>query len=299
MATALQLIQQATAEMGLAVPTVVTGSTSTDNVQLMALLNAVGYELERGHPWQAVDTEYRFTTQYVATTGTTTTGSPIITGLATTAGVDATYMVAGTGVNQDTYVLTNDSASQVTMTQAATASGTVAVTFCKSKYPMPAGYDRSIDNTEWDKSKHWRMQGPATSQQWQLLKSGFIATGPRITFRMIGGYFEIWPLVSANEYLGFEYVSQYWARDASSVPKPAFTADADTCIFPDRLMVLGLKLKYWEIKGFDTVAFARDYQAQLDIAKANDAGSQTLSFAPRRASILVNQSNLPDSGYGQ
>jgi hypothetical protein len=53
-ATLLQLIQQATGEMGLAVPTVVTGSTNADTIQQLALLNAVGYELLRQHPWQAL-----------------------------------------------------------------------------------------------------------------------------------------------------------------------------------------------------------------------------------------------------
>lgn len=295
----LQLVQQATAEMGLSVPTVVAGSTSQDNVQLLALLNAVGYELQRGFGWEQIDKEYRFTTAYVSTTGTTTSGSAIITGLGSTAGVDATYMVIGTGVNQDTYVLTNDSATQVTMGQNATASGTVTITFCQTKYTMPTDFDRSIDDTQWDKSKHWRMAGPVTPQQWQLLKSGFIATGPRVIFRRIGGYFEIWPAISTSEYLGFEYISKYWALTTAGVAKSSFTIDTDTCIFPDRLMVLGLKMKYFEVKGFDTTALMRDFSNQLDIAKAEDAGSQRLSFAPRRGSVLVNQSNLPDTGYGQ
>jgi hypothetical protein len=208
-------------------------------------------------------------------------------------------MVSGTGINQDTYVVTNDSATQVTIGQAATASGTVTINFAKTKYSMPSDYDRSIDDTQWDKSKHWRMQGPATPQQWQLLKSGFIATGPRITFRRIGGYFEIWPRVVASEYLGFEYISNAWTSDSTGTAKTSFTVDTDTCIFPDRLMVLGLKKKYFEVKGFDTTAYSMDYSEQLNIAKANDAGSMKLSFAPRSKSIYINQANLPDGSYGQ
>ena len=41
--TVLQLIQQATGELGLAVPTSAVGNTNTDVIQLLALINAVGY----------------------------------------------------------------------------------------------------------------------------------------------------------------------------------------------------------------------------------------------------------------
>jgi hypothetical protein len=300
MTTALQLIQQATAELGLPVPVVVAGSTATDTVQQLALLNATGYELQRSFIWQKTDKEYRFTTAYVTTIGNTTINSAVITNIPSTASITAgTYMAIGTGINQDAYVLSVDSATQVTLNQSSTATGTaVALSFCQTKYTMPSDFDRPIDRTQWDKSKHWEMLGPRTSQEWQWLKSGYIATGPRVNFRMLGGYFEIWPPLTSNEYIGFEYMSNAWAYSSASVAKTSITADTDTCIFPDRLMVLGLKMKYFEIKGFDASAFTRDFLAQLDIAKANDAGSKTLSMAPRLSSILLTEANVPDSGYG-
>lgn len=55
MATMLQLVQQATGEMGLAVPTAVASSTASDTVQQLALLNAVGYELKSKYQWQALN----------------------------------------------------------------------------------------------------------------------------------------------------------------------------------------------------------------------------------------------------
>lgn len=296
--TALALIQQAAAEMGIPVPAVAAGSQTQDTIQLLALLNAVAYEIQREFIWQGTNKEYRFTTQFLTTTGTTVAGSPIITGIPSTAGLDSTYMVLGTGVNQDCFVLTVDSATQVTTTQGAAASGTVALNFCKVKYSMPSDYDRQVDRTQWDKTRHWEMIGPQTAQQWQWLKSGYIATGPRINWRIQGGTFEIWPPISSAEYLGFEYMSNAWAYSAAGVAKTSFTVDTDTCIFPDRLMVLGLKKKYFEIKGFDSTVFQHDYQSQLDIAKANDAGSKTLAMATRLSSILITQNNIPDSGYG-
>lgn len=297
-ASMLELIQRATGEMGLPVPTYVAGNTAQDTIQQLALLNAVGNELTREFPWEVLNTEYRFTTQFLSATGDTTANSAVLTALSSTTGLDSTYMVTGNYINQDTYVSTVDSLTQVTLTQAATGSATgQTMTFSKVKYDMPSDFDRLIDRTDWDKSKHWEMLGPETPQQWQWLKSGYISTGPRIRYRVMGGYFQIWPPMGTAEYLGFEYVSNGWAF-SSGTAVSQMTADDDTCIFPDVLMVLGLKRKYFEIKGFDTSAFERDYQTQLNIAKANDAGSPTLSLAPRPTSVLIGWENIPDSGLG-
>ena len=112
----------------------------------------------------------------------------------------------------------------------------------------------------------------------------------------------IWPPLGSTETLSYEYVSKYWVNATSPTSltptKQSFTVDTDTCIFPDALMRALIKLKYWEVKGFDSTAYYRDYVQQRDIAKANDAGSSTLSMNPRPANVLIGWENLPDSGYG-
>lgn len=298
--TLLQLVQQVTGELGLVVPTSVAGNTSQDIIQIMALMNRVGKETMAKFCWQALDTEYRFTTAYSQLSGNTTNNSPVVTGLSSTAGITAgTFMVTGTGIPQDCYVLSVDSGSQVTLSQNATLTATGSqIVFAQTKYSWPADYDRVIDRTQWDKSKHWEMLGPESPQQWQWIKSGYIATGPRVRWRVLGGYFQIWPALNTNEYLGLEYTSKYWARDASGNPKPAMTLDTDTNVFSDTLMVLGTKLKYFEIKGFDTTALKRDFDSELDIRMAAEQGSATLSMAPRLSQVLVGPENVPDSGYG-
>lgn len=299
--TMLQLIQQATGEMGVAVPTYVAGNTTQDVVQQLALLNAVGYELERQCDWQRQTVLYTFQTSYLTTTGDLTNGSAVITNIPTTASITTDYQVTGNGVNNAAYVYSVDSGTQVTMTQQANASGTgVTLTFSKVKFDFPADFDRLIDRTDWDKTQHWEMLGPETAQQWEWLISGYISTGPRVRFRVLGNKFQIWPAQGTQHTLGFEYVSNYFviSTGATQPDKSSFTADTDTCIFPDRLMVLGLKKKYFEIKGFDTTAMQRDYDMQLQLAKSNDKGSQNLSFAPKISTILIGWNQIPDSGYG-
>ena len=98
--------------------------------------------------------------------------------------------------------------------------------------------------------------------------------------------------------LGFEYRSNAWAESAAGTAKTSLTADNDTCIYPDRVMVLSTKLKYFESMGFDTTAIFRDYIAELETAIAQDTGAANLSFAPRPGTVLIGYDNIPDSGYG-
>jgi hypothetical protein len=298
MATMLQLIQQATGEMGLSVPSSVAGNTTADTVQQLALLNAVGYEVQRIFEWQAMTKVNYFNTAYLSTTGTVTDGSAVVTGIPDTSTLSTLYQVTGNGINTNVFIQSVDSGTQVTLTQECTASATgETLTFSKTKYAMPSDYDRQIDNTHWDKTQHWQMLGPETAQQWEWLVSGYISTGPRVRYRIFGSYFQIWPPQGVTHLLGFEYISNTWALSTLGVPKTAFTVDTDTCIFPDRLMVLGLKHKYFQVKGFGDV-YKDDYEAEMSIAKANDAGSPTLSMAPRPSNILIGWENIPDSGYG-
>jgi hypothetical protein len=114
----------------------------------------------------------------------------------------------------------------------------------------------------------------------------------------MGGKLALWPPLSSNEVLRFEYVSNAWVTDSLGNPKTLFSADNDVCIWPDRLMVLGLKMKYFEVKGFDATAYTRDFDEELQRAKSFDSPAATLSMAPKPSSILIDSTNIPDSGYG-
>ncbi len=205
----------------------------------------------------------------------------------------------GVGIPNATYVTGVPSATTVSINYEPTeAQVDGGLTFQKVKYGLPADYYSSVNRTHWDKSKRWEMLGPESAQQWEWLLSGYISTGPRIRYRLLGKYFQIWPGMNAGELLGFEYRSNAWAESAAGAAKTSMTADNDTCIYPDRVMVLSTKLKYFEAKGFDTTAIFRDYLAELETAVAQDTGAANLSFAPRPGTVLIGYDNIPDSGYG-
>ena len=296
--TLLQLVEQATGEMGLAVPTTVAGNTNTDVIQIRSLINAVGYELTRKYQWQALNKLNLFQTNFLSSTGDVTSGSAIITNIPDTSTLTTQYQAVGAGILQNSNIISIDSSTQVTLDREANATATtVSITWSQTKYSMPSDYDRQIDRTHWDATQHWQMIGPETAQQWAWLTSGYISTGPRVRYRIFGNVFQIWPPQGSQHYLGFDYVSNAWAATTAGVAKSSFTIDTDTCIFPDRLMVLGLKNKYFQVKGLGDV-FLPEYKAEESIAYANDSGSQTLAMAPRISEVLISVNQIPDSGYG-
>jgi hypothetical protein len=297
--TVLSLVRAMTGELGLAQPNLLIGSQDNGVIQYVSLLNALGRALSTGFPWTTLATEYRFTTQFLTVTGNTTANSAVVTGLTSTTGLDSTYMVTGTGIPQDCYVLSNDSASQVTLNQAVSLTSTgVTLNFCKTKYTMPSDFDRVVDKTQWDKTRHWAMLGPESPQQWAWLKSGYISQGPRVRFRPMGGYMQTWPPLSSAEYLGLEYISKNWVVSATGVGKSSVTVDTDTLIFPDHLIILGLKDKFTQAKGFAR-QYADDFSSQLSVAQAADLGMSTLSMNAVQNPTLIGIENVPDSGYGR
>jgi hypothetical protein len=297
--TMLQLVQQTASELNLAIPTYVAGNTNQDVQQILALMNGTGYDLVKEYDWQALQIQYRFYTQAINCNGTTVNGSltlEVEPGVDITA-VDRQWQVTGTNINQDTNVV-SVSGQTITISQQASGTGTGAIVLAQTAYSLPPDFERITNRTQWDKTKRWESLGPEDAQQWQWLKSGYISTGPRIRWRILDNQYQIWPPMNTQEYLGWEYKSKGWARSAAGVVQNSFTADNDTTVLDDRLIVLSTKLKYFQVKSFDTTALQQDYMRYLSVCKAQDKGAPNLSFAPYPAKVLIGYGNIPDTGYG-
>lgn len=298
MSTLLQNIQDVCLELGIPSPNTVVGNSDESVQQLRALMNRIGDSLTTENDWQGLIKEYRFQTVYYQYTGNIALNATQITGMSSIAGLTSDFMVTGNGILQDTFV-TSATGSTVNININATGTYTGGTyTFGQVNYAMPSDYQRMVNKTQYNKSNRWSVIGPKDAQEWQWIKASYITTGPRMRYRMQGNKFAIWPAPSSNVILGFEYQSGSWVVGADGSYKTRFSADTDTSIFPDRLLVLGTKLKYFQIKGFDTVSLQGDFARELSKFKAQDAGADTLSLAPKYPNILLTQNNLPDTGFG-
>ena len=293
------MVQQVAAELNLSVPSYVIGNPSQDVQQILALMNGAGYDLVKEYDWQALQVQYRFYTQAINCNATAINGSLLLEvdpGVDITA-VDSQWGITGSNINQDTQVV-SVSGQTITMSQMASGSGNGAIVLAQTAYDLPFDFERITNRTQWDKTKHWEALGPEDAQQWQWLKSGYISTGPRIRWRILDNQFQVWPPMNTNEYLGWEYKSKGWVRSPTGAVLNTFVADNDTTVLDDRIVVLATKLKYFQVKSFDTTALSQDYQRYLSVAKAQDKGAPNLSFAPYPSKVLIGYANIPDTGYG-
>ena len=305
--TLLAICQQASREMGITAPATIISNTDLYAVQLLNLFNGLGQDLAREHDWQGLTREHSFSTEFYQYTGDSTSGSTSLTNMSSIASLDTTFMIEGTGIPVDTFV-SSAAVTTVVMTREATSTSTTSTyTFSKVQYTVPSGFDRLIDRTEWDKTQSWPMTGPMSAQGWQAVKGFGIAGGPPAMFRVIRNLFQIYPPLGSENFLRYEYVSQFWgATSASAAPTlSTVTADTDTNIYSDRLMVEGLKLRFRmarndvSLKSYRPDDIASGFPMRLlNIAKANDAGSPDLTMIPRRTSILLGEDNFPSGDLG-
>ena len=299
--TLLQLVDQVSGELGLTQPAAVIGSSNNQTIQLLALAQRLGKDLVRDYEWQRLVQAYIWQTQNaVSTTGNITANSRVITNIPSTAALQVGNVVTGTGQTPYAEILTIDSSTQVTLNApVSTSTASVSMTFAKQDYDLPDGYDRMISDPNWDRTDHWRNLGPKSSQDWQFLQGGIISIGPRERYRIYNNKFRIFQALTTVYNFSFEYVSNYWVCAAGSDQgsKSAYTADTDTSIFPDDLMLAGLKFYFLKAKKLDYAIELGEFMRALSYCKAQDQPVSAMSLAPVGMNQLVGPWSVQDGNW--
>lgn len=304
----LQIIDAVTGELGLVQPSTVIGATDLQTVQLLALANREGDALRRTHNWTAMQSLFTLNVGApTVTTGTLTNGSAIITAIPSTAGIVAGLWVATAAyLPASARVLTVDSATQVTMDMVATGSATAtAVTFSQDTYPEPAGFDRFINRTAWDRTNRWELIGPDSPQTDEWHRSGIVTTGPRRHFRQVGdlsgGNYRIWPppqTVDTPFQIAWEYVSNYWVQSVSGTNKASFTVDTDLPVLDSQAIVLGTKWRFCQAKSLPSAASLQiEYVDYVNQLISRDGGAPTLRASRRGGNYLLSSWNVQDNNW--
>jgi hypothetical protein len=265
------------------------------------LANRLGKDLVRDFEWQRLVQAYIWQTQNaVSTTGNITANSRVITNIPSTAALQVGNVITGTGQTPYAEILTIDSSTQVTLNAPVTTStASVSMTFAKQDYDLPDGYDRMISDTNWDRTDHWRNLGTKSSQDWQFLQGGIISIGPRERYRIYNNKFRIFQALTTVYNFSFEYVSNYWVCAAGSDQgsKAAYTLDTDTSIFPDDLMLAGLKFYFLKAKKLDYSIELGEFMRSLSYCKAQDVPVSAMSLAPVGMNQLVGPWSVQDGNW--
>lgn len=148
------------------------------------------------------------------------------------------------------------------------------------------------------------MFGPLTTGEWQQLKSGLktgtIYTSYRIrrSSTLPARRFIIDPPPSEAQTLFFEYLSSYWASDASGTNiKPEMTADDDESLIPDMLLEMGGVWRWKKQKGEDFSADLAEYEIRRDTMFGADHGPRVISTNKSKL-IFPYDGDVPETGIG-
>lgn len=294
----------------VAAPTAIVGNSDETAVRLLAACQKAGESLAR-YPqggWLTMMREYTFVTSAIANqAGSIANSGPggvaVISGLASVAGVAAnTWYGFGTGVPNNA-IVTAVGVGSVTLNQAATTLGAGTFTLGKSDYPLPADFQRPIDNTLWDRSRYWQMRGPLSAQEWQLFKSSVIGKASiqrRFRFRAIAGakVFSIDPVPTDNNaMMVFEYVSNAWCQSIGGTAQTTWQADTDTGILDEYLIELGATWRALNRFGMSYATELDEYEKEASKALSADGGAPVLDLTPSAMGYLLGPWNVQDGNF--
>lgn len=176
-------------------------------------------------------------------------------------------------------------------------TATITTSAGDTTYDLPTDFYASVLDTFWDQSNSRRVLGPRSDSEFNELLYGVTTTAYK-ECRIFGvpgtQQIQIVPEPGAGETLSFDYITKNWILHSGSGAE-AIAADTDTCVFDDDLMIIGLKSRLYQEKGWEWESLYTDYKSRITAAQARFAGYRLGSMYPKQRYL---ETNIPDGTFG-
>jgi hypothetical protein len=167
----------------------------------------------------------------------------------------------------------------------------------QDEYPMPDDWNYFIDQTQWDQTNHWPLLGPKSPQEWAWLKGGLLQAAPRMRYRVYQNNFVLHPVPGSSSFhMNMEYITNNWVN-IDATPAKMVTQDGDIIAFNPWLISRFVKLKFYELKGFDTTGVRNDFLRIFQSLTGKDKGAPKLSLSPRFPPLFIGPWSIPDGSW--
>jgi hypothetical protein len=158
-------------------------------------------------------------------------------------------------------------------------AGTLTGDGSTTLFDLPSDFDRFMTAYPF-----WRDNTPSqplmqvTDDRMLSMKVAAV-TPTRPVWRLFGDQIEFYPAPDSGDVVKYEYRSSQWILDDDGTTRKATWAeDADTAVFPERLITLGCIWRFKREKGFDYAEEFRTYQIEVTRAESRDGGRQTIQM---------------------
>jgi hypothetical protein len=168
-------------------------------------------------------------------------------------------------------------------------------------YDTPVDLKYFTDQTQWDRTNHWPLLGPKSAQEWAWLKGSFVASLPRMRYRIYNNQLKLYPPPPGPLNLAMEYVKNTWVLTnpggGGEVETDMIALDSDILQYDPWLLIKFLKLKFYELKGFDTTGVQADFMRIFNSLTGKDVGAKILSLTPRPIQQYLGPWSVPDGSW--
>lgn len=284
--TILSLIQEASRELKINVPTSVIGSTDDNVVNLLAFAEKEGKHLRKSYPWVRLTKEYPFTTsngvasyampgdidyEQFQTHWDRTNSWPLRGPLTPQAWQDRV-----SGINtvspRSGFRIKGYADQTIFIEPTPTDTRTLVFEYQTKSWIRPVTWTAS---TAFDANSYCFYNGNIYS----TTAGGTTgATAPTHTSSSASDGGVTWVYVSS----GYE----------------TFTADTDVCHIDEEIIKSGIIWRWKRENGFEWESYRKEHEAAVKLAYSSQKSAPILSLTGNRVTYLLGPWSLPDTGYG-
>jgi hypothetical protein len=170
------------------------------------------------------------------------------------------------------------------------------------RFPVPEDFARQVNQTQWDTNNRQRLDGPLSPKQWGWVEYGLVGTGFNYRYRFVGNELEFNPVLGEGETVSFYYISKNCIQDDAdpTIYRARIENEGDKPLFDSRVLIAGLKVKLWSIKGLDTTSLQTEASDLLQSYMAQNAGAQEINLSGGSGFRLIGMDNVPEgTSYGR
>jgi hypothetical protein len=143
-------------------------------------------------------------------------------------------------------------------------------------FDLPADYGRMLVKSDVH-SSIWSVNYQAAKDldEWTQLQRFMPSTIPGYWI-IYGGQMHLMPEPRINENPCFWYIASNLVRGDDGTLKPQFTADSDTFLLDEQLLVLAMVWRWKQAEGLDYAEDMQNYEVRLSQLAAKDHGSKPI-----------------------